>query len=99
MKRNQVDLEHLPDTGTLRGDLLGLFKPQSIEEGARRLKIMTGLASLLSQDQALADAANEAVVRPWADAHFALMRRAVVRGEILASAGTQARTRQLADPT
>lgn len=86
MKRKQVDLERLPDTGTLRGDLLGLFKPQSIEEGKRKLKIMTGLASLLSQDQALADAANAAVVQPWADAHFALMRRAVERGEIPASA-------------
>ncbi|WP_437965905.1 TetR/AcrR family transcriptional regulator [Sorangium sp. So ce260] len=86
MKRNQVDLEHLPDTGTLRGDLLGLFKPQSIEEGERKLKIMTGLASLLSQDQALAEAANAAVVQPWAEAHFALMQRAVERGEISASA-------------
>ncbi|MGK3978103.1 TetR/AcrR family transcriptional regulator [Sorangium sp. So ce118] len=86
MKRNQVDLDRLPDTGTLRGDLLGLFKPQSIEEAERKLKIMTGLASLLSQDQALAEAANAAVVQPWAEAHFALMRRAVTRGEISASA-------------
>lgn len=86
MKRNQVDLERLPDTGTLRGDLLNLFKPQSIEEGERKLKIMTGLASLLLQDPALADAANSAVVQPWAEAHFALMRRAVERGEISASA-------------
>ncbi|NUP07815.1 MAG: TetR/AcrR family transcriptional regulator [Polyangiaceae bacterium] len=89
MKRNQVDLEHLPDTGTLRGDLLGLFKPQSMEESERRLKIMTGLASLLSQDRELADAANGAVVKPWADAHFALMQRAVLRGEISASADIQ----------
>ncbi|WP_437738785.1 TetR/AcrR family transcriptional regulator [Sorangium sp. So ce1335] len=86
MKRKQVALEHLPDTGTLRGDLLGLFKPQSIEEGERKLKIMTGLASLLSQEQALAEAANSAVVQPWAEAHFALMQRAIARGEISASA-------------
>ncbi|WP_437613009.1 TetR/AcrR family transcriptional regulator [Sorangium sp. So ce834] len=86
MKRNQVDLEHLPDTGTLRGDLLGLFKPQSIEEGERKLKIMTGLASLLSQEHALAEAANSAIVEPWAEAHFALMQRAVARGEVSASA-------------
>jgi AcrR family transcriptional regulator len=86
MKRSQVDIERLPDTGTLRGDLLGLFKPQSIEEGERKLKIMTGLAALLSQDQALADAANDAVVLPWAEAHLALMQRAATRGEISASA-------------
>lgn len=86
MKRNQVDIEHLPDTGTLRGDLLGLFKPQSNEERERRMKIMTALASLLSQDEALADAANGAVVEPWAEAHRVLMERAVARGEISASA-------------
>jgi AcrR family transcriptional regulator len=86
MKRNQVDLRHLPDTGTIRGDLLGLFKPQSIEEGERKLKIMTGLALLLAQDAALADAANAAVVQPWAEAHLALMQQAVDRGEISSSA-------------
>jgi AcrR family transcriptional regulator len=86
MKRNQVDIKHLPDTGTLRGDLLGLFKPQSIKEGERKLKIMTGLASLLSQDPTLADAVNTAVVQPWAEVHLTLMQQAVERGEISASA-------------
>ena len=86
LKRIQVDPEALPDTGTLRGDLLGLFKPQSIEETEHRLKIMAGLASLISQDQVLAEAANAAVVHPWAEAHFALMQRAVKRGEIAADA-------------
>ncbi len=86
LKHIQVDLEALPDTGTLRGDLLGLFKPQSVAETEHRLKIMAGLASLLSQDQALVEAANAAVVHPWAEAHFALMRRAVERGEIAADA-------------
>ena len=86
MKRNQVDLGRLPDTGSLRGDLLGLFKPSSVEEGERKLKIMAGLTSLLSQDPALADAVNVAVVQPWAEAHLALMQRALGRGEILASA-------------
>ena len=82
LKRIQVDLEDLPDTGTLRGDLLALFRPPSIEETERRLKSMAGLASLLSQDQALAEAANVAVIQPWAEAHFALMQRALLRGEV-----------------
>jgi AcrR family transcriptional regulator len=86
MKRGQVDLEHLPDTGTLRGDLLGLYRPQPTAEGERRLKIMAGLTSLISHDQAFADAANAAVVQPWADAHLIFLRRAVDRGEIPASA-------------
>lgn len=86
MKRSQVDLERLPDTGTLRGDLLGLYRPQSVEESERRLKIMAGLASMISNDHAFAEDANAAVVQPWADAHLLFMRRARDRGEIPASA-------------
>jgi AcrR family transcriptional regulator len=86
MKRRQVDIEHLPDTGTLRGDLLGLFRPEANDDSARKLRIMTALASMLADDQALAEAGSAVVVQPWADAHFALMQRAVVRGEVSASA-------------
>lgn len=86
MKSKQVDLDSLPDTGTLRSDLLALFKPQSIEESERRLKVMTGLTSMLSAQQGLADAVNAAIVEPWAAAHRMLMQRAVERGEISESA-------------
>jgi AcrR family transcriptional regulator len=86
LKHIQVDLEGLPDTGTLRGDLLALFKPVPIEETERRLKIMAAIASLISQDPALTESANAAVIQPWSDAHFALMQRAAKRGEIAADA-------------
>lgn len=82
MKSKQVDLDRLPDTGTLRSDLLGLFKPQSIEESERKLNVMTGLASMLSAHQGLAEAVHAAIVEPWAAAHRILMQRAVDRGEI-----------------
>ncbi|WP_202630497.1 TetR/AcrR family transcriptional regulator [Deinococcus alpinitundrae] len=86
LKRIQVDLEDLPDTGTLRSDLLGLGKPLSLEETEQRLKSMAGLASLLSQGQTFADAVNAAVIQPWAEAHLTLMQRAAGRGEIAADA-------------
>ncbi|MFF4373652.1 TetR/AcrR family transcriptional regulator [Nocardiopsis dassonvillei] len=86
MKRDQVDTGSLPDTGDLREDLLGLFRPQSAREGERRLRIMAGLASVLVQDQACADAVSAAIVQPWAEAHRLLMRRAVERGEAAATA-------------
>ncbi|MBC7843156.1 MAG: TetR/AcrR family transcriptional regulator [Gemmatimonadaceae bacterium] len=86
IERMQVDIEHLPDTGTLRGDLLALFRPEAMEASTRRLKIMSALASLLSADQALAEAGSAVIVKPWADAHFALMQRAVTRGEVSARA-------------
>lgn len=37
MNRNHLELDLLPDTGTLQSDLLALLKPQSIEEGERKL--------------------------------------------------------------
>jgi len=82
MKRNMVDLDRLPDTGTLRGDLVALIKPQSTGEAEHRLKVMAGLASMLSHNPGLADAVNAAVNEPWVDAYRVLMRRAVDRDEI-----------------
>lgn len=86
LKRDQVDLDNLPDTGSLRGDLLALFRPISAGEGERRLQVMAGLASLLSQHPDLAEAGNAAIVEPWAAAHRALIARAVGRGEVAATA-------------
>lgn len=86
MKRGQVDLDRLPDTGTLRGDLLALFKPEPVEVGERKLRIMTGLASMLATHPEFAEAGNAAIVEPWAEAHRALMERAVERGEVAATA-------------
>jgi len=86
LKRGHIDLPNLPDTGTLRGDLMALFKPLSKRERERWAKIMSALASLVGQDQTLSDAANDVVVEPWAEAHHALMQRAAARGEIAATA-------------
>ena len=86
MKRNQAGLEQLPDTGTLRGDLLALFKPLSDQERERRMKVMAGISSLLSQHGSLAEAGNSAMVDPWANAHRVLMLRALERGSVSRSA-------------
>jgi AcrR family transcriptional regulator len=83
LKRTQVDLDALPDTGTLRGDLLGLFKPSTAREGERKMRVMAGLASVLSQHPELAEAGNAAIVEPWAIVNLRLMERAVARGEVL----------------
>ena len=42
MKRVQVDLDHLPDTGSLRGVLVALAKQEPAEDAERRLKVMGG---------------------------------------------------------
>lgn len=82
MKRAMVDLDRLPDTGTLRGDLLGLIRPVSLAEGEHRLRVMAGLTSLLAHDAELADAVNAVVNEPWVDAYRVLFHRAIDRGEI-----------------
>lgn len=89
LKRGQVDLDRLPDTGTLRDDILALFRPTSTEDAEYQLSIMAGLASMLSHDLGLAAAANDAIVEPWAAANRALMRRAIDRGEIDAAADVE----------
>ena len=86
MENREVDLEWLPYTGTLRGDLVAMIRPSSLVEGERRLKVMAGLASMMSRHQELAEAGNAAVVEPWVDALHVLMQRAVESGEIPASA-------------
>jgi AcrR family transcriptional regulator len=84
MKTADLERDRLPDTGTLRGDLVAMIKPHSIEDGERKLQIMAGLMSMLSRAPELADAANHAIVEPRAAVNRILMRRAVERGEISA---------------
>jgi AcrR family transcriptional regulator len=84
MKRADLDLTKLPDTGTLRGDLIAMIKPHTIEDAERKLQIMAGLMSMLSRDPELAEAVNAAIVEPRAAVNRTLMQRAVERGEISA---------------
>ncbi|MEE4624813.1 TetR/AcrR family transcriptional regulator [Pseudomonas alliivorans] len=95
LKRGQVDIESLPDTGTLRGDLLALFKPQSAEEGEQKMRVMAGLASVLLLHPQLAEAGDAAIVEPWAAVNRMLMRRALERGEISVNADIEAASQVL----
>jgi len=82
MKKIEVDEAQLPDTGTLRGDLIALIKPHSLEEAEKKLQIMAGLVSMLASAPELSEAANAAIVEPRVAVNRVLMRRAVDRGEI-----------------
>jgi len=86
MKRGLVDLGDLPDTGTLRGDLLALFRPQSVEQADRKMRAMAGVAAMLAQHPALAEAGHAAIVAPWVAANRTLIERARARGEAAAHA-------------
>ena len=82
MKAGELDAEHLPDTGTLRGDLVAMIRPRSIEEGERKLRIMGGLFGMISSSPELADAVHTAIVEPRAAVNRLFLRRAIERGEI-----------------
>ncbi|MEL4319489.1 TetR/AcrR family transcriptional regulator [Leifsonia sp. YIM 134122] len=84
MKRNDLDVEHLPDTGTLRGDLVAMIKPRSIEDAEKKLQIMGGLVSMISRDPGLAEAVNAAIVEPRVAVNRTFLKRAIERGEIAA---------------
>ncbi|MCU1585874.1 MAG: TetR family transcriptional regulator [Microbacteriaceae bacterium] len=84
MKQSGNDYSRLPDTGSLRGDLVAMIKPLSIKDSEKKLQILAGLMSMLSHDPGLADAANAALLEPKVAANRVLMQRAIERGEISA---------------
>jgi AcrR family transcriptional regulator len=82
MKKGDIDFDRLPDTGTLRGDLIAMIRPPSIKDAETKLKIMAGLVSMLTRNPELADAANAAMVEPRAAVNRIFFNRAIERGEI-----------------
>jgi AcrR family transcriptional regulator len=86
MKQEMSSLESAPDTGTLRGDLIALIRPHSMEDSQRKVQVMGGLVSMLSRDPQLADAVDEAITEPRARLNRMLMQRAIERGEVRAGA-------------
>lgn len=89
MSATSVDLENLPDTGTLRSDLLGVVKPHSLEYSRRKLRVLAGLGSFFSEHKRLAGDVNAQIFGPWTDVNRLLMRRALERGEIANEAGIE----------
>ncbi|RKD84780.1 TetR/AcrR family transcriptional regulator [Kushneria marisflavi] len=86
MKAQQIDLEALPDTGSLRGDLLAMFQPQDGVRVDRILRAMAGVVSMISQVPGLAETGDYSIFEPWITANEVLMERAKTRGEIPSTA-------------
>jgi AcrR family transcriptional regulator len=75
-------LTELPDTGTLRGDLVAMVSQRTVADGERKLQILLGLASVLVRSPGLADSIRASFLEPRAAVTEALLRRAAERGEI-----------------
>jgi len=84
MKKEDLSPAKLPDTGTLRGDLIAMIKPHNIQDAEKKLRVMAGLMSLLSSAPELAETAREAIVEPRAAVNRMFIQRAIDRGEISA---------------
>lgn len=85
MKRTTAAATGVPDTGTLRGDLVAMIKPHAIEQGERNVQVMAGLMSMLAKHPELAETAYAAIMEPRTQINRMLLRRAIERGEISAS--------------
>ena len=86
MSRGSIDPAYIPDTGTLRGDLLAVRKPYTAEFGERKLRVMEGLGSFYAEHRQLAEETLQGVRDSWSKINRALMQRAQQRGEISAQA-------------
>jgi AcrR family transcriptional regulator len=84
MKNSDINYDNLPDTGTLRGDLIAMIKPPSIRDAEKKLRVMAGLISLLARNPELAEVARVAVIAPRAELNRVFLQRAIDRGEIRA---------------
>lgn len=89
MSKSSVELEQLPDTGSLRDDLYALQKPYSAEHSDRKLKVLGGLGSFFSEHRELAEEATSGIFEPLVKSQQTLMKRAVERKEIPKNADIQ----------
>ncbi|WP_458042114.1 MULTISPECIES: TetR/AcrR family transcriptional regulator [Bacteria] len=90
MKAADLSPDKLPDTGTLRGDLIGMITSRTAEDAERRLRVMAGVAALLTREPELTDAASAVLMAPRITAIRGLLQRALARGEIRADADLDA---------
>jgi AcrR family transcriptional regulator len=82
MKNSDIDFDNLPDTGTLRGDLVSMIKPHSVQDATKKIHVMAGIVSMMSRHPELADAIQAVMVEPRRQLNRIFLRRAIERGEI-----------------
>lgn len=82
-------LQPMPDTGTLRGDLLAALRAwMRAVTGTPAGRILVGLIAEAQNDPGLAGQWRARVVEPMRAQHRVMLQRAIARGEIPASTDT-----------
>lgn len=82
MNRSHLELDKVPDTGNLREDLLAVLRPHSIEDSERKLRVLAGLGSFLSQNAAFLENGAAQPFDSWMAVNREILQRASDRGEI-----------------
>ncbi|MDF2444305.1 MAG: hypothetical protein JWR01_2508 [Subtercola sp.] len=72
----------LPDTGSLRADLLAVIDSEWLGGADRRLSLFAGLASAARSSAGLSDVIRAEVTEPYVGIYRRLLDRAVDRGEL-----------------
>ncbi|WP_435081033.1 TetR/AcrR family transcriptional regulator [Clavibacter michiganensis] len=75
------EAEILPDTGSLRGDLLAVVDSGWLGGPDRRAAVFAGLAPAMRGSERLARAIRSEVTDPYVEVYDRLLRRAIERGE------------------
>lgn len=76
------EIDRLPDTGSLRSDLLAVVDSPWLGSPHRRLAVFAGLASALRSSEKLASVIRSEVTDPYVEVYRLLLQRAVDRGEL-----------------
>jgi AcrR family transcriptional regulator len=82
MSSQSVELKKLPDTGTLKGDLLAILKPHSADRQQKKSQVIRGLGSFFSENQEMAEETLADIFEPLNKVNRFLMQRAQERGEV-----------------
>jgi len=82
LSHSNVTLSDVPDTGSLRGDLLALKHASDTTSVTLKMQILGGLVASVQGDPQLGDIVKEELIRPRSEIMSGLLVRAVERGEI-----------------
>lgn len=86
MNSSSVETTELPDTGSIRDDLLALVKPKSAEQSERKMRVLSGLGSFFAEYRKVSEDISTQIFGGWEKANAQLLKRAVERGELAKTA-------------
>lgn len=82
MSKSSVDTQSMPDTGSLREDLLSVQKDYSADFAERKVRVLSGLGSFFTNHAKAAKEASAGIFEPMLEINRKIFNRAIERGDI-----------------